>query len=450
MKAIRKKLMIQRGLVEATNAERRILDRIKHPYVATLCYAFQTKAKLYLLSKYYPGGNLLDQMRLARRFAEDRTRLYTAEVALAIRHLHQNDIIYRDLKLENVLVDSDGHVALTDFGMSKENMPEKGRTSTFVGTYQMMAPEVFSGKSYSRAVDWWALGVMVYEMIDGRTPFNAKTNRLIKERIVNVDLKFSPRFTEDAKDFVSKLLTKNEAARLGSGEKGFEQIKCHPWFKGLDWDSVDRKEALFEGQYALMEKHAKEYRTEDIFETYMNTTEVPIDTPASAKSSNDELFNDFAFNYMDGPDEEQRDVPEPDEEGNGETASSPTSTSDSSSERTSKPRPLTVREDKMLDTFLSTSESHFDLTLLRPNRAADFGVSACSLSSGGTDDENTEPVEHLGDELLAINEDTKEIETADEKNPPSPTKTQPVSPSSLDSNHSSDVDSEQTKTGTDV
>lgn len=446
MKAIRKKLVIQRGLVEATNAERRILDRIKHPYVATLCYAFQTEAKLYLLSKYYPGGNLLDQMRLARRFTEDRTRLYTAEVALAIRHLHQNDIIYRDLKLENVLVDSDGHVALTDFGMSKENMPDQGRTTTFVGTYQMMAPEVFSGKSYSRAVDWWALGVMVYEMIDGRTPFNAKTNRLIKERIVNVDLKFSPRFTEDAKDFVSKLLTKNEDDRLGSGEHGFDHIKHHPWFKGLDWDCVERKEALFEGQYALMEKHAKEYRTEDIFETYMNTVEVPIDTPASVKSSNDELFNDFAFNYMDGPDEEQRDIPEPDEEGEGENPVSPMSPSDSTTERSSKPRPLTSKEDRMLDTFLSTNGSHFDLTLLRPNQATDFGVSGCSsLSSGGTDDETAEPVEQLDDALEAMKEGDEKDSVADnEKNPSSSTKTQPVSPAS---NDGTDVDSELTKTG---
>eukprot|EP00644_Phytophthora_capsici_P014700 jgi/Phyca11/511190/fgenesh2_kg.PHYCAscaffold_78_\ len=432
MKAIRKKLVIQRGLVEATNAER--------------------QAKLYLLSKYYPGGNLLDQMRLARRFTEDRTRLYTAEVALAIRHLHQNDIIYRDLKLENVLVDSDGHVALTDFGMSKENMPDEGRTTTFVGTYQMMAPEVFSGKSYSRAVDWWALGVMVYEMIDGRTPFNAKTNRLIKERIVNVDLKFSPRFTEDAKDFVSKLLTKNEDDRLGSGEHGFEHIKHHPWFKGLDWGCVDRKEALFEGQYALMEKHAKEYRTEDIFETYMNTVEVPIDTPASVKSSNDELFNDFAFNYMDGPDEEQRDVPEPDEEGDGENPLSPMSPSGTTTERSSKPRPLTTKEDKMLDTFLSTNGSHFDLTLLRPNQATDFGVSACSsLSSEGTDDEAAEPVEVL-DDLEETQKGKENSVTGDKKKPSSPT-TQPVSPSSnagtdVDSSNATDaaVETEATKT----
>ncbi|CAI5723290.1 unnamed protein product [Peronospora farinosa] len=443
MKAIRKKLVIQRGLVEATNAERRILDRIKHPYVATLCYAFQTEAKLYLLSKYYPGGNLLDQMRLARRFQEDRTKLYTAEVALAIRHLHQNDIIYRDLKLENVLVDSDGHVALTDFGMSKENMPSHGRTSTFVGTYQMMAPEVFDGKSYSRAVDWWALGVMVYEMIDGRTPFNAKTNRLIKERIVNVDLKFSPRFNEDAKDFVFKLLTKNENDRLGSGEHGFEQIKHHPWFNGLDWDSVERKEALFEGQYALMEKHAKEYRTEDIFETYMNTVEVPIDTPASVKNSSNELFNDFAFNYMDGPDEEQRDIPEPDGKSSRKNLLSPMSATESITERSSKPKPLTEKEDEMLDTFLSSNGSHFDLTQLRPNQATDFGVSVSvcsSLSWTGTDDETVEPVEQIDGVLETTKEDEENVVVINKKNSPSLTKKQPISTTSND-------DSQSTKTG---
>ncbi|CAH0478005.1 unnamed protein product [Peronospora belbahrii] len=277
--------------------------------------------------------------------------------------------------------------------------------------------------------DWWALGVMVYEMIDGRTPFNAKTNRLIKERIVNVDLKFSPRFTEDAKDFVSKLLTKNEKKRLGSGERGFEQIKTHPWLKGLDWDSVDRKEALFEGQRALMEKHAKEYCTEDIFETYMNTVEVPIDTPASVKSSNGDLFNDFAFNYMDGPEEEQRDVPEPDEEGSGENPLSPVSASESTTERSSKPKPLSTTEDTMLDTFLSSNGSHFDLTQLRPHQATDFGVSGCSsLSSIGTDDENAEVVDQIDDELVMIKKVEKSTLMNEKRNPMSPSRTQPVSP----------------------
>lgn len=409
MKAIRKKLVIQRGLVDATNAERRILDRIDHGYIATLCYAFQTDAKLYLLSKYYPGGNLLDQMRLARRFTEDRTRLYAAEVALAIRHLHANDIIYRDLKLENVLVGSDGHVALTDFGMSKENMPDEARTSTFVGTYQMMAPEVFGGKSYSRAVDWWALGVMVYEMIDGRTPFNAKTNRLIKERIINVDLKFSTRFTEDAKDFVSKLLTKDENERLGNGPEGFEHIKQHPWFRGLDWNAVECKQAVFEGQFDLMKSHAKEYRTVDIFETYMNTTEVPIDTPASVKSADDELFNDFAFNYMDGPgdDEPEREQPIDDDddyeeidldEVNAEmsgVASPPLSSS-------SAPAPE-GEKDEMLTRFLSAPGSQFDISLLRPDRAADFqATSVCSSLSSETTEEavSIENIENIGDNLL--------------------------------------------------
>ncbi|KAJ0394437.1 hypothetical protein ATCC90586_001035 [Pythium insidiosum] len=387
MKAIKKKLVIQRGLVEATNAERRILDRIDHPYIATLCYAFQNEAKLYLLSKYYPGGNLLDQMRLARRFPEDRTRLYAAEVALAIHHLHECDIIYRDLKLENVLVGSDGHVALTDFGMSKENMNQDGRTSTFVGTYQMMAPEVFTGKSYSRMVDWWALGVMVYEMIDGRTPFNAKTNKLIKERITNVDLKFSPRFTEDAKDFVSRLLTKSETDRLGAGPHGFEHIKRHPWFKGIDWERVGRKEYTFEGQEELMKTHAKEYSTADIFDTYMNTLEVPVDTPASVKSDGDpDLFNDFEFNHLDSAEDEDIEYESPVEDGIFELeVDDVVEDEDEHAElrdQIAPPLPpIGDVNEEALDKLLVRTDSHFDISLLRPQQATDFGSSVSSLSS---------------------------------------------------------------------
>ncbi|KAJ0396205.1 hypothetical protein P43SY_001912 [Pythium insidiosum] len=386
MKAIKKKLVIQRGLrglVEATNAERRILDRIDHPYIATLCYAFQNEAKLYLLSKYYPGGNLLDQMRLARRFPEDRTRLYAAEVALAIHHLHECDIIYRDLKLENVLVGSDGHVALTDFGMSKENMNQDGRTSTFVGTYQMMAPEVFTGKSYSRMVDWWALGVMVYEMIDGRTPFNAKTNKLIKERITNVDLKFSPRFTEDAKDFVSRLLTKSETDR----PHGFEHIKRHPWFKGIDWERVGRKEYTFEGQEELMNTHAKEYSTADIFDTYMNTLEVPVDTPASVKSDGDpDLFNDFEFNHLDSAEDDDIEYESPVEDGIFELeVDDVVEDEDEHAElrdQIAPPLPpIGDVNEEALDKLLVRTDSHFDISLLRPQQATDFGSSVSSLSS---------------------------------------------------------------------
>nr|CCA24295.1 ribosomal protein S6 kinase putative [Albugo laibachii Nc14] len=307
MKAIKKKLVIQRGLVESTNIERQILDRIDHPYIATLRYAFQNDGKLYLLSQYYPGGSLLDQMRLARRFPEDRTKLYSAEVALALHHLHCNKIIYRDLKLENILVGSDGHVALTDFGMSKQNSSQNDRTSTFVGTYQMMAPEVYTGKPYSQAVDWWALGVLVYEMIDGGTPFNAKSNKLIRNRIVSVDLKFSSRFSCVAIDFVSRLLTKDEVTRLGSGPGGFEELKGHPWFEGLDWDLVMKKEVTFQGQELLKQRHAKEFKNADIYNTFMNTNKVPVDTPVSTRSTrNDNLFSNFSFNFMDPSESKSR------------------------------------------------------------------------------------------------------------------------------------------------
>lgn len=422
MKAIKKKLVIQRGLVEATNAERRILHLIKHPYVATLCYAFQNEAKLYLLSKYYPGGNLLDQMRLVRRFTEDRTRLYAAQVALAIHHLHQNNVIYRDLKLENVLVGSDGHIALTDFGMSKENMVHDGRTSTFVGTYQMMAPEVFTGKSYSRLVDWWALGVMVYEMIDGRTPFNAKTNKLIKERITSVDLKFSPRFTDDAKDFVARLLTKSETNRLGAGPNGFNNIRTHPWFHGIDWDAVERKEVQFEGQDELMKSHAKEYSVSDIFDTYMNTLEVPIDTPASVKSSSGDLFNDFEYNHLEVVDGE---VVEPEYESPSELAEegifeleselvgSHMDSEDSEAGDHVGEHPVEQASERA-SRVLTSHESHFDISLLRPEQATDFENSAVSSLSSESNASRTEDAadssvmvenaEEIGDHLLSNKE----------------------------------------------
>ncbi|KAF0700454.1 Aste57867_9038 [Aphanomyces stellatus] len=301
MKSIKKRLVVARGLVEATNAERRILDRIKHPFIATLCYAFQNDAKLYLLSNYYPGGNLLDQMRLVRNFTEDRARLYAAEVALALGHLHENDIIYRDLKLENVLCDSEGHIALTDFGMSKEHIKYTDRTSTFVGTYQMMAPDILTNKPYSRAIDWWALGVMVFEMIDGRTPFNAKSNQLIKEKILTFEVPFSDRFSKDAKAFVQGLLQKKPENRLGCGVDGVDAIKRHPWFASIDWDQVVARKAKFApDQATLMKTYAKEYVTVDVFDTYMHANEIACDTPTSVRGAHDgkDLFQDFDYNHL--------------------------------------------------------------------------------------------------------------------------------------------------------
>ncbi|CAK4572782.1 unnamed protein product [Aphanomyces euteiches] len=301
MKSIKKRLVVARGLVAATNAERRILDRIKHPFIATLCYAFQNEAKLYLLSNYYPGGNLLDQMRLVRNFTEERARLYAAEVTLALGHLHANDIIYRDLKLENVLCDSEGHIALTDFGMSKENVKATDRTSTFVGTYQMMAPDILTNKPYSRAIDWWALGVMVFEMIDGRTPFNAKSNQLIKEKILTFEVPFSDRFSKEAKAFVQALLQKKPENRLGCGPDGVKEIKRHPWFASIDWDQVLARKATFSpDQATLMKTYAKEYVTVDVFDTYMHANEVACDTPTSVRGTTDvkDLFQDFDYNHL--------------------------------------------------------------------------------------------------------------------------------------------------------
>jgi serine/threonine protein kinase len=447
MKSIRKKLVIERRLIEATNAERRILDRIKHPYIATLCYAFQNEAKLFLLSKYYPGGNLLDQMRLAKRFSEDRTRLYTAEVALALEHLHQNNIIYRDLKLENVLVDSEGHIALTDFGMSKENInPKNGRTSTFVGTYQMMAPEILSGNSYSIAVDWWALGVMVFEMIDGRTPFNAKTNKIIKERIINVDLKFSPRFNEEIKDFVTKLLTKEENKRLGNGPNGFEQIKNHTWFKGFDWKAIEKRQLLFEGQTELMKIHAKEYKTSDIFDTFMNSTKVPIDTPASVKSTQEDHFKDFGYNYMDDPEAEaEADIDihtdldvRSDEENNLEEEQDLKQTKEKA-----KKNDLVVEVDNFV---LSHTKSMFNIGNLRPDQASDFIFSTTEqINKNKNDSPMNEASDILSDDTMSIEEVVDQTVFDEEVNKATKKSTDMKDPQTLSTSSEESIQSVQSK-----
>ena len=298
MKSILKKLVMAKGLVESTNAERRILLGVSHPFITKLCYSFQTATKVHLLTEYYPGGSLLEQMRKVRRFPEDRARLYAAEVLLALDTLHAHHVMYRDLKLENILCDLEGHIALTDFGMSKDQIPGDELTKTFVGTFQMMAPELVSGQPYSKAVDYWSLGIMVYEMIDGRTPYSGRDNATVKHHILNTTVKYSQFFSSDAQDFVSSLLQKDVSDRLGSN--GVEEVKNHKWFAKLNWEKVVKKKERFENQVEMMPKYAKEYSTNDIFTTYMNSNEQTVDTPDSIRASSvaGNLFADFSYDFL--------------------------------------------------------------------------------------------------------------------------------------------------------
>lgn len=248
MKVLDKSVIAQKGQVAHTKSERDILHEIRHPFIVCLHYAFQTERKLYMVTDYYPGGNLFAHVQRARRtggFEEPRAKFYAAELCLALDFLHQNSIVYRDLKLENILMDVDGHIVLTDFGLSKDNVSDINENSlqTFCGTVEYMAPELVKGMKYSVAVDWWSYGVLVYEMMCTRTPFfHQKGRKAIFQGIIKADPQFPMHFSAESQDLILKLLQKDAPARLGMGETGARAIMDHPWFADIDFAALERKE----------------------------------------------------------------------------------------------------------------------------------------------------------------------------------------------------------------
>jgi len=199
-----------------------------------LNYAFQTPDKLYIILDYVNGGELFLHLRREGTFTEDRARFYAAEIACALFHLHENGIIYRDLKPENLLLDSEGHIIITDFGLSKQI--DQNDTFTFCGTPEYLAPEVLQGKGHSYAVDWWSLGTLVYEMVAGVPPFYSEDKHLMYKKILNDGVVFPQDLSDTVCDFILGLLDKDPNERMTAAE-----IQEHSWFEGFDWESLFHK-----------------------------------------------------------------------------------------------------------------------------------------------------------------------------------------------------------------
>ena len=177
-------------------------------------------------------------------FSEEVVRFYAAEVLLALEHLHSIGVIHRDLKPENILLDEEGHLALTDFGLAKENMESpESNTRTFCGTVEYMAPEMIQGQGYGRSADFWSLGVLVYDMLTGNPPFQHKNEQKLREKILKDKIKLPAFLTAEAHSIIKALLNRDPKKRLGSGPKGAAEIKQHPFFKSVRWDKLYNRES---------------------------------------------------------------------------------------------------------------------------------------------------------------------------------------------------------------
>jgi len=254
MKILSKDMIVRRKQVDRTKAENRILRRIDHPYLVGMKYAFQAETKLYLILDYVNGGDMFGHLQLVKRFNVDQVRLYAAEMVLAFEHLHTLNIVYRDLKPENVLVCFDGHLKLTDFGLIKENMSSGDTTSSFCGTPEYLAPEVIVGDKknparYGKDVDWWALGILMFEMLVGRPPFYADDVQRMYDMIMHTPLdealaKVSSTIaiTPELRSVLHAFLTKDPKQRLGYGPEDAKPIKQHAFFAPINWDALARRE----------------------------------------------------------------------------------------------------------------------------------------------------------------------------------------------------------------
>ncbi|KAG7440440.1 Pkinase-domain-containing protein [Guyanagaster necrorhizus] len=238
LKTIRKAHIAQRpGEITHILAERTVLALVNNPFIVPLKFSFQNPDKLYLVMSFVNGGELFYHLQREGKFDQDRSRFYAAELLCALEHLHGFNVVYRDLKPENILLDYTGHIALCDFGLCKLNMSETEKTNTFCGTPEYIAPELLESQGYTKTVDWWTLGVLLYEMMTGLPPFYDDNVNTMYQRILTDPLHFPPDMSAEAKSVMTGLLQRDPSRRLGAN--GGEEIKRHPFFaRYIDWNRL--------------------------------------------------------------------------------------------------------------------------------------------------------------------------------------------------------------------
>jgi serine/threonine protein kinase len=286
LKRYKLKTIFEQNRVQNTLDEIRIHKKLDNPFIAQLHYAFTTEKKLYLVMDFMEGGDLYFHIEKEKKFTISRAKFYIAQVILAVEYLHKNGIVKRAIKPEDIVIDDKGYLKLLDIGLAKDGMVDYStRTYTFCGTPEYLAPEILVGNGYGMAVDWWAVGVLLFEMIFGHVPFYNTNIHQMYESIVTGELKFPKNASLYVRDIISRFLDRDPNKRLGTGPNGIVEIKNHPFFIDFDWNSIDKKKQ--EAPMVPKLTHDKQYISND----FLN--EEAVDSDAETPDQ----FYEFGYHF---------------------------------------------------------------------------------------------------------------------------------------------------------
>lgn len=265
LKILKKDYIIKLKQVEHVKSEKRLLSAINHPFIVNLLAAFQDESRLYMLMEYVNGGELFSLLRKEGRLSSEHSKFYASEIILAFQYLHDLNIVYRDLKPENLLIDKTGHIKITDFGFAKL---VEDRTWTLCGTPEYLAPEMIQTKGHGKSVDWWALGILIFEMLAGYPPFYDDTPYGIYQKVLACKIEYPDYIKSKARNIISRLLCPDKRERLGCGEGGASDVMRHPWLQSISWTDCYKKK--------LKAPHIPKINAEDdtsMFDAYPDSTE---------------------------------------------------------------------------------------------------------------------------------------------------------------------------------